>query len=177
MWHSRGMDLSVHPAAERDADAVARIYIESWNDGLGDLVGMRMFDSEVIARWVRDLGAGRPRWWVAERKDEIVGFVGVGPSRDPIQSGLGELDTIAVAPSRWRTGVGRSLMAVALDALAENFRAAILWTVAGYERGHRFYQAMGWNPDGGTRAEGREVSFRHHLEGRKSTPMFRMPAG
>lgn len=54
-------------------------------------------------------------------------------------------------------------MTVALRALAEEFSEAILWTVAAYERGHRFYDATGWTADGGTRAEGRAVSFRREL--------------
>lgn len=92
-----------------------------------------------------------------------MGFVGVGPSRDPVEPGLGELDTIAVVPSQWRTGVGRALMTVALRSLAEDFACAVVWTVAGYSRGHHFYEATGWTFDGHTRADGRHVSFRHRL--------------
>src|SRR6516165_5017860 len=102
-------------------------------------------------------------WWVAKDRTEIVGFVGVGPSRDPIDVALGELDTIAVSPSHWRQGVGRALMTVALRALAAGYRDAVVWTVAGYDRGSRFYEATGWHRDAGTRADGREVSFRRSL--------------
>jgi ribosomal protein S18 acetylase RimI-like enzyme len=103
------------------------------------------------------------QWWVAQDGIEIVGFVGVGPSRDPIDIALGELDTIAVAPSHWRLGVGRSLVTIALRALAADYRDAIVWTVAGHDRGYRFYEAMGWHRDGRTRADGQEVSFRRSL--------------
>src|SRR5262249_32114745 len=120
----------------------------------------RTLDDDLIDRWGRDLTHGPQRWWIAERARDAVGFVGVGPSRDPVRAGLGELDTIAVAPSAWRTGVGRALMLIALDALALEYREAIVWTVAGYERGHAFYHSTGWTIDGGSRADGREVSFR-----------------
>jgi N-acetylglutamate synthase-like GNAT family acetyltransferase len=119
-----------------------------------------VLDHALIERWARDLAHGPQRWSIAEDAGEAVGFVGVGSSRDPIGAGLGELDTIAVAPHAWRTGVGRALMAVALDALAVDYHQAIVWTVAEYERGHDFYRATGWVRDGGTRASGREVSFR-----------------
>jgi GNAT superfamily N-acetyltransferase len=86
-------------------------------------------------------------------------LVGVGPSRDPVDPRLGELDSIGVDPAYWRTGVGRALMAVAFDALAA-YDEGILWTIAGYERGIAFYESLGWVADGGTRDEGRQVSFR-----------------
>jgi GNAT superfamily N-acetyltransferase len=118
-------------------------------------------DSE---RWKGELTSGPARWWVAEAEDLVVGFAGAGPSRDPAASGLGELDTIAVEPRVWRTGVGRALMAVAVDALrSAGYTEAIVWTPAGYEQGHGFYRAMGWLPDGGRRDGGRQVSFRRSL--------------
>jgi N-acetylglutamate synthase-like GNAT family acetyltransferase len=126
-------------------------------------LGKRFVEDDGVARWVHNLTTGPQRWWVAERNGRVVGFVGIGPSRDPVEPGLGELDTIAVAPTEWGKGVGRALMSVALDALAETFSEGILWTLASYERGHRFYVATGWAADGGTRREGREVSFRRGL--------------
>jgi N-acetylglutamate synthase-like GNAT family acetyltransferase len=75
------------------------------------------------------------RWWVAELRGSVVGFVGTGLSRDSIPN-LGELDTIAVDPSCWHTGIGQTLMSVALRYLtADGYREAVLWTLAGYERG------------------------------------------
>jgi N-acetylglutamate synthase-like GNAT family acetyltransferase len=154
------VSLGIRRAVEDDAAAVARIYIESWNAGFGDLVGVRILDGQQIARWAKVLRSGPARWWVAELDGEVVGVVGVGPNRDPRQPGLGELDTIAVAPARWRTGTGSRLMLVALEALAEDHQEAIVWTFASYERGRRFYEATGWKADGGQRADGQEVSFR-----------------
>lgn len=81
---------------------------------------------------------------MAEREGSGIGFVGIGPSRDPIDPKLGELDTIAVDPACWRMGVGQKLMSVALTYLrADGYREAILWTLAGYERGQTFYEATG----------------------------------
>ena len=143
-------------------------YVASWNAGFSDLMPPRILDDAEVGRWTGELANGRGQWWVAEGSSQIVGFVGVGPSRDPLDAALGELDTIAVDPSHWRAGVGRALMSVALEALAqEGFREAIVWTLAGYERGHSFYGSTGWVADGTTRDGGRQTSFRHHL--RRST--------
>jgi N-acetylglutamate synthase-like GNAT family acetyltransferase len=69
---------------------------------------------------------------VAETGHRVAGFAGICPSRDPVEAGLGELDTIAVDPWDWRTGVGRALMAVALDTLrGTGYAEAIVWTSAG----------------------------------------------
>lgn len=147
-----------------DAPVVARIYVDSWNAGFGDALARRELDAGLVRRWGDELAfGGTTRWWVAERDGLAVGFAGVGASRDPIRPGLGELDTIAVDPRRWRTGVGGALMAVALGDLGARFREAILWTVAGNGRALGFYRATGWEADGGTRAAGREVSLRHRL--------------
>jgi GNAT superfamily N-acetyltransferase/shikimate kinase len=155
--------MTVRDARVADAAAVARLYVESWNAGLGDLVGRRTLDAGETARWARELGGGPQRWWVAERDGRPVGFVGAGPSRDPVAPDLGELDTIAVAPAAWRSGVGRALAAVATDWLAARYAGALVWTVAGYDAGRRFYEALGWVADGESRAGGREVSFRREF--------------
>jgi GNAT superfamily N-acetyltransferase len=157
-------DGRVRPATACDAADVARIYTVSWNEGFGHLLGVREPSPGDGDRWKGELTSGRARWWVAQTGRRVAGFAGVCPSRDPVERGLGELDTIAVDPRDWRTGVGRALMTVALDALRRAGCAeAIVWTPAGYQRGHAFYRATGWLPDGGRRDGGRQVSFRQPL--------------
>ena len=157
--------ISIRDALATDAEAVARIYVDSWNDGYSHLMGSRKLEDNLIARWRHDLSVGLPyRWWVAERDDTIMGFVGVGPSRDPIDADLGEVDTIAVDSPYWRSGVGRALMSQALQSLcADGYREAVLWTLANYPRGQRFYEAMAWALDGAVRDDGRQVCYRHRL--------------
>src|SRR5438094_6921105 len=137
---------TIRVAEGKDATAVAQIYVDSWNLGFTDLMPQRQVDTNLVVRWRRDLVAPLPsRWWVAEQDGAIVGFTGIGPSRDPIDPEIGELDTIAVDPSMWRLGIGRALMSTALHSLmADGYREAVLWTLAGYEQGKRFYESMGW---------------------------------
>ncbi len=162
--------MVVREARATDATEVARIYVESWNAGFGDLMGTIGLDDARVRRWENDLTNSRTRWWVAETAEDIhgpsriVGLVGVGPSRDPVDPQLGELDTIAVDPTCWRGGVGAALMRTALGSLVESgYREAVLWTVTGYARGQAFYEATGWRRDGGIRDDGRQLSFRHSL--------------
>ena len=161
------LPATVRTAVTDDAGAVARIYVDSWNAGFGALLSRadRTVTPALVERWRRDLAEPVPhRWWVAECEGEIVGFAGIGPCRDPVDIRLGELDTIAVDPPNWRTGVGTALMSLATRYLvADGYREAIVWTVESYEQGIAFYEAMGWCRDGGTRDGGRQVRFRREL--------------
>ena len=158
---------TIRPATTADTEVIVRIYIDSWNASYGELMSQaeRTVTQELIERWRRDLGRPPPyRWWVAERWASTVGFIGIGPSRDPVDPRLGEVDTIAVDEPHWRTGVGRVLMSLAVQHLvSDGYDDAILWTVEGYEQGLNFYEAMGWRRDGGVRDGGRQVRFRRGL--------------
>ncbi|MGW1340171.1 N-acetyltransferase family protein [Kribbella sp. NPDC002412] len=152
------MSLAIRPALVEDAPRITQVYVDSWNAGFGELMPPAVLDDARIARWAGDLTAGS--WWVAERDGVIAGFTGIGPSRDPVDPQLGELDTIAVDPPYWRTGVGTALMHTALEALAAAYPEAILWTLANYPQGQRFYESTGWHPDGQTRDNGHQLSYR-----------------
>ena len=158
---------TIRPATTADTEVIVRIYIDSWNASYGELLSQadRTVTEELTERWRRDLGRPLPyRWWVAERSAAIVGFIGIGPSRDPVDPRLGEVDTIAVDEPHWRTGVGRVLMSLAVQNLvSDGYDDAILWPVEGYERGINFYEAMGWRRDGEVRDGGRQVRFRRGL--------------
>ena len=160
------MPLAIRRATQVDARDISQIYVESSASGFGDLMPPPTLDEAQIDRWVAELGQSGPaQWWVAEIDGAIDGFVGITPSRDPVEDGLGELDTIAVDPTHWRAGVGSALMAIAVDGLARaGYRRAILWTVAEYVRGQAFYWSQGWRrDDAATRDHGRQVAFRREL--------------
>ena len=166
--HAKGIiSPTIRSATSADAETVARIYIDSWNAGFGALLSRadRTVTPALTERWRHDLDQPVPhRWWVAEHSGTTAGIAGIGPSRDPVDERLGELDTIAVDPTDWRIGIGRALMSVALRHLtADGYNGAIVWTVEGYERGIAFYEAFGWRRDGGVRDDGRQIRFRHGL--------------
>ena len=155
--------MTIRPTTPADVNEIVRIYIESWNAGFGNLLSQadRTVTPDLIERWRRDLSLPAPkRWRVAERQGSIVGFVGICPCRDPVDPRLGEVETIAVDPPHWRSGIGTALMSLALRHLAsDGYDEAIVWTVERYERGIAFYEAMGWRRDGGVRDEGRQIRF------------------
>jgi GNAT superfamily N-acetyltransferase len=107
---------------------------------------------------------------VAEVDGEIVGFVGVGPSRD--EPGEGELYAIYLDPAHFGTGVGRALMQAAVGRLRElGYAEATLWVLDGNVRAERFYRLAGWRRDDVFRTERfgdvpvGEVRYRLQLSG------------
>ena len=125
----------------------------------------RTVTTDLTERWRQTLARPVPhRWWVAEQMGSIVGFAGIGPSRDPVEVRLGELHAIAIDPPHWRSGVGKALASIALRYLVlDGYEEAIVWTVEGYERGIAFYEAMGWRRDGEVRSEGKHIRFGRDL--------------
>jgi N-acetylglutamate synthase-like GNAT family acetyltransferase len=161
------VEFCVRRATADDAEGVAEVYVASWNEGFAHLMRPRAFDREQVARWERDLDTGSVQWWLAERGSAVIGFAGTGPSRDPIESDLGELDTIAVAPSNWRHGVGSRLMERTLDDLAgAGYRQGIVWTLADYPEARKFYEATGWHTSGEVRDAGVQIAMRRPLTNR-----------
>ena len=129
-----------------DAEATAQVHVASWAAAYtleGPSLEQRL-----------DLHRRFPASFVAEIEGEVVGFVGVGPSRDP--DAEGELYTIYVDPGRWGTGVGRELIRAGEERLRGlGYGKVVLWVLDGNRRAQRFYESAGWAADG----EQRTIEF------------------
>jgi GNAT superfamily N-acetyltransferase len=92
---------------------------------------------------------------VAEEDGELVGFTACGASRDEdVGRTVGELRSFFVAAGRWREGVGRALIAAALDSLRERgCTEATVWSFAANDRANAFYESTGFTRDGAERTE------------------------
>src|SRR3546814_5924083 len=91
---------------------------------------------------------------VAEVEQQVVGFVSFGPTRTPALPYSGEVYALYVAIDWQGQGLGRRLLATALEALAkEGHRGAMVWVLAA-NPARFFYEAMG-----GERAGERLESF------------------
>jgi GNAT superfamily N-acetyltransferase len=108
---------------------------------------------------------------VGELDGTVVGFAILRPSADDDATGeIGELDGFYVAPAAWSLGVGRALLAAALDLLrSDGFSQATLWTAIENHRPRGIYERGGWRLDGTSRhrqlfgAEFDEVRYRIRL--------------
>jgi RimJ/RimL family protein N-acetyltransferase len=147
--------LEVRPATADDADAIARIHVESWRAAYTGLIpeeAVTAFDVAARRRmWREALEGTRPAGcatFVAELDGVVVGVANVVPARGE-PGGLGEVTHIYLHPSAWGQGIGRDLMLRAEKSLRESgFDEAVLWVLEGNERAERFYRTAGWKADG-----------------------------
>jgi GNAT superfamily N-acetyltransferase len=164
--------LNVRDATAADADAIGRVHAETWRAAYTGVLPETAFDVEERQRWWRQWLAREPAppaaVFIAELDGVVVGFAGVGRSREEAE--VGELYTIYVEPGSWGTGAGRALIERAEESLrASGFAEALLWVLEGNERAERFYRAAGWTHDGGRKidelqgAELTEIRYRKPL--------------
>ncbi len=154
-------DLVVlRPALPRDADAIARVHVETWQNTYAGLVPSGYLARMSVAR-------SAPQWHraaakaekgndlvVAEIDEEIIGFVSFGPTRNPEMPYGGEVYALYVTGDWQGHGLGRRLLATALQALhKEGHRGAMTWVLAA-NPARFFYETMG-----GQRAGERQESF------------------
>ncbi|MGG7570562.1 GNAT family N-acetyltransferase [Streptomyces sirii] len=155
---------------EADIDAVAAVRVRGWQAAYRGLMPQAYLDAMSVAA-----DAERRRSWfgrrppevsdlVAERDGEIVGWISVGPARDPgltpeptaapaAERPAGEVYALYLSPGVIGTGVGRSLLAAGTARpRASGFRTLYLWVLRDNARARRFYERAGFVPDGAEEA-------------------------
>lgn len=169
----------IRPMEPRDAQAVARIHVRSWQvayrgqlpdaflDGLSAEIDQRR------VRWERLIAEAASRRWtqlVTDAGGSVTGFVTFGPSRE--EPSVGEVYAIYVAPEHWGRGHGRALFSAAAQGLLNaGYDEATLWVLETNARARRFYEIAGWIADSAVRTERqgevdlREVRYRRRAVG------------
>ncbi len=154
------MEILVRRATPDDAASLAAVEVTSWRAAYRGLMPDAFLDrlsaEEKTASWRRNLlkhgPSGRKRLRVAIGDDGVIGFVRVGSMWDAGEVGLVYL--LYVLPDYWGHGVGTALMSAALDDLRDlGMREAVLWVLRDNQRARRFYEGLGWRPDGRTTTE------------------------
>ncbi|GAU67239.1 hypothetical protein SSP35_04_03230 [Streptomyces sp. NBRC 110611] len=157
---------------EADIDAVSAVRVRGWQAAYRGLLPQSHLDAMSAAEDAED----RRSWFgrrppemcdlVAEHDGEVIGWICVGPARDPDLApgpevsaasvtgpAAGEVFALYVAPEVIGTGVGRALLAAgSARARANGFRTLYLWVIRGNHRARRFYERAGFVPDGAEEA-------------------------
>lgn len=137
----------IRPATAEDAEAVARVQIDSWRAAYPHLFSEEQLAGISLAERTENWRRWPPL--VADIDGHVVGFVAVGPAHD--DDADGELWAIYVRPDHWGTGVGRALIAAGEVRLRElGHTSAVLWVFEDNPRARRFYEAADWATDGRT---------------------------
>jgi ribosomal protein S18 acetylase RimI-like enzyme len=168
---------AIREATSEDAAAIADVRVRGWQAAYRGQLDDELLDAMSAdadtERWRAHLSAPPPGWhgFVAERDDDVVGFVTCGPSRDTgAEDAAGEIYAIYVRPEDVGTGVGRTLLGRAMDALAaDGWEEVTLWVLETNTPAHRFYRTAGFEPDGAAKHDEldrfpvEEIRFRRRL--------------
>jgi len=150
--------MNIRPATAADADALARLHVDSWRSAYRGLVPDSYLESlnygHGALRFRRAIASGADETYVAEDSREMLGFLTLGACRDadvdPARTG--EIWGIYLAPRHWRKGIGGQLCLHAERVLASrHYLQAVLWVFEGNAAARRFYEAMGFEVDGASK--------------------------
>lgn len=139
------MAIDIRPATSDDIGALGRVAKRSWEHDYPDILS-RETAVEGVHEWysedrlATELQSEDARIFVAERDDEIIGFV-----HTALAGREGDVLRVYVDPARRGEGVGSALLDAAIEYLfdrgVERVKAMVL---AGNELGHEFYRAQGF---------------------------------
>lgn len=145
------MSVTIRAATNGDAAAIARIHVQTWRDAYagivpaGHLAGLS--EEARASFWEQRLADRASVVQVAFEGSQMAGWASGGPCRDPDSPGRPEVYGIYVASSHWRRGIGRRLLG-ALEGMLPGAGPVSLWVLRQNLPAIRFYEALGFIPDG-----------------------------
>lgn len=154
----------VRRAEQGDAEAIARIQVAGWRQAYAHILSgdfLAALDADArAAQWRGRIGpaadAGSPTFVAADETDAILGFTHTGPTRDEdLDAGRhAEIYTLYVDPGAWRRGIGSALM-THVDGfwVGTDVHEIVLWVFERNDDGRRFYERLGFAPDGASQVD------------------------
>jgi GNAT superfamily N-acetyltransferase len=144
----------VRAATEADAPALAALvqrgvetYTAFMPDGWAAADNDPIFDPAHVLRQLQTPGVWAQ---VVEDGEGVVGFALFLPDADGDADAY--LASVFVDERRWGEGLGRTLLAEAMEEMRRRgHRTGRLWVARDYERARRTYEAAGWRATGGER--------------------------
>ena len=149
------MMLEIRELCEQDDfDAVAHIYVKSWQTAYRGIVPQHYLDKLTHDRWSGMLRA-EPSMSIGLFVDgRVIGTSSISADRDSEREGCGEIVSIYLLPEFVGQGHGKRLMDAALQKLwSDGYADAYLWALTGNTRAAGFYEHMGFSRTGRTQLE------------------------
>jgi GNAT superfamily N-acetyltransferase len=142
--------IAIRRAAAGDAPAIARVRVESWRTTYRGMIPDAYLDGMQVdastALWDRVLTAGpnTSSVFVAENRDEVVGFACGTMLKEPKHDLNAELAAVYLRREFQRAGLGRRLVGAVVDAQSAHGATGLLtWVIAGNKAARAFYERLG----------------------------------
>jgi len=139
----------IRKANLNDAEAIARVHVESWHETYKALVPEAVLESRTnyegrLKMWRQFLVDESLITLAAIEEEKIVGFVNGGKARDEIEGYDGELYALYLLKDHQGKGLGRQLVqAFAKELRERSFQTFYLWVLHNNEPAQRFYVHLG----------------------------------
>jgi GNAT superfamily N-acetyltransferase len=151
--------VSIRPATIDDAGASAAILCRTWQSAFMNILspeelarGTDINARVAMFRLILSSGGG---YYIAYYDNAPCGILSFGKSRDTDKSDAAEIISVYTLENYWGKGVGTAMIEFALTELDHRgYRQVLLWVFEKNERARRFYEKMGFTPEG-ARKEGR----------------------
>jgi GNAT superfamily N-acetyltransferase len=141
--------MKIRLAQPSDADACARVHVDTWRSAYKSIMPGEVLDKlsheKRAEEWRRCLSdaASASFTFIAESEGLIVGFATGGPERDGNAAYKGELWTIYILEKWQRKGIGRQLtLAVAQNLQRRGFNSMLIWVFKDNPN-RTFYERLG----------------------------------
>ena len=158
------MNIYIRKAIPSDAQEIATIHVETWQDAYKNLIPDEYLQSLSIAdrtkKWQEMLSDenAHTTCLVGLLDDQVLGWASVCRCRDEdAQEKWGELAGIYIHPLAQSKGLGSALMQEGLSLLKkEGYTQATLWVLTTNNSARNFYEAKGWRKEGKTKIDLRD---------------------
>ncbi len=147
--------MNIRRALVDDAPKLAQVHVDSWQVAYRNLIPDSFRQGFTYARreeaFRQALAAGREETYLVEEDERPIAILTFGASRDSDLDAqhTGEIWGIYIIPDCWRRGIGTELVQEAEQMLrARGFQDIVLWVFQDNMEARRFYEAVGYAPDG-----------------------------
>jgi len=141
-----------------DAPALARVHVDSWQVAYRSVIPDSFLQRFTYQRreeaFRQALAANLEETYVIEDDDRAVGILTIGACRDSDldASRTGEIWGVYIVPDYWRRGIGTRLVQEGEHMLqSRGYDDIVLWVLEDNADARRFYEIMGYAPDGASR--------------------------
>ena len=107
-----------------------------------------------MERWTPKLGCSSYQDYALKAEGRFVATSTIAPARDATMPGWGEVISIYVLPEQFHKGYGSRMLRYVTERLHEQgFDKLYLWVLEQNHNARRFYEKMGFQPNGDWRTE------------------------